>query len=152
MAIKNLKTAILSQIIKAQYESDAAKGIKVAMSGLKKDFYPPIRGKDEHYARKDKCIVNALKLIDHNPLVGVKYYIKTGEDQNGYSSNIIYFVIREEGRTLQISFHNFSFEVRENWAKEEKGFYVHWDKKTGGSRESANYLAKKYFSSPERCR
>ena len=145
------KKSILALIIKAQYASDHAKRIKNNVENLPKDFnieqkYPWWWDNKNFYQLKDRCIENALNLIDHNPPMGVYYYVERKADQNGNPSNIIYFMIREEERWLQISFHNFRRSIRFGWAETKKGFPVHWDKKLGGSRESANYLAKKYFA------
>lgn len=120
--LQKIRIRILKQIYLAKYASDYAKG-----------YYslPPLDEKydSETYYDKDAQIVAAIKTIDQFPQVGVEYSITEKPDQNGKKSLVVYFLIKMKDRkTIQISFHNFSFKKlhptkkKRRWAKNQKSF------------------------------
>lgn len=144
---KNIKK-ICKQIVLAQAASDYAKGHSELTHILKntesnKKFYDS----DSRvcYDYKDKCIMNALKIIDNTPRCGVNYYYDWQPDQNGYQSILIYFDIKIDETRLQVSFHSFCPSLRtrinkkiHDGKKPSKGRKTKWDH--GSSRQNCEWL------------
>ena len=139
----NIFKNVLMHIINAQVASDLAKGVEFPeYTRLKKyGFYNGLYYKD-CYNQKDKELARALGLIDSHPRMGINYYVVRKSDQNGNSSNIIYFTFKIDGRRFQMSFHNFSRTIRFCYAEPRKGLQCHWERGNGGCRAEAVELIK----------
>ena len=142
--MNNIQKNIICAIIKAQAASDAAKynfASWEAIMGYKAQEW---RGSQSFYALKNDCITSAIKILDSTGNCGIRYYYKEGVDQNGYYSLIIYFIIKIEGRTYQISFHDFNNKriVRAKKHNGSVGAETAWNGRLGSSRAAAIKLAR----------
>lgn len=123
----------------AQIASDAGKGIQEISF---KKFIPQYESTlDGRYRSKDGFIIEAIKTINSTPKCGFNYYVTKGKDQNGYSSFIIYFDFKVNGKRKQVSFHCFNNKLIQFVGKGRK---TRWDHQIRGSRAAANLLIKIY--------
>ena len=89
------------------------------------------------YREKLPLIIKALQLCNNNPERIVTYCVKKTPDQNGYRSILVYFDIKlEDGRRLQVSFHNPLWKAEELLPYVNKGRTTRW-RKVPDSHESA---------------
>lgn len=119
----DLYREIVRNIVMAQDYSDAAKRACYGSSG--------------HYKRKQDCINAAVKLINTNPYVGVRYRSVKAPDQNGNRSRIFYFEVNYYGNVYQISFHSFQDLDKKDYGTES----ISWDH--GDSRKNCHTLTRK---------
>ena len=129
---------VLILLAKCQAASDAAKGLLEENYLLYKQFNNEFEYmySNSCYAIKDDCINNLVEIIDKSAPFGVRYYINIDLDQNGYESNVIYFTIKLNGRTYQMSFHNFNDKImaRAKGHNNNIGATICWDQRAGHSR------------------
>ena len=103
----NIEKRILVNILNAQAASDEAKIRKnQKMASSKKVFVikPEYNIEGIHcYKKKDICTKEAVRLINSVPVGKITYSIK--KDAN--NRTVIYFNIKTNGGTKQVSFHTF---------------------------------------------
>lgn len=97
------------------------------------------------YHKKDVCIIFALDLISKSRESAFRYSVQRGKDQNGVDSYIVYFSAKiydeklKKTERLQVSFHNFSPELKRYISKSNG---TRWDRKC--SRDAAEMIASAY--------
>ena len=141
--MNNIQKNIIRAIIKAQAASDAAKNNFASWEAIMGYEAQEGRLSREFYSLKNDCITSAINIIDHTPQCGIRYYYKEGIDQNGCASLIIYFIIKIDGRTYQVSFHDFN---KNRWQRANKhngsvGAITTWNGRAGGSRAACIKLS-----------
>lgn len=96
------KDALVARaIVNAQAASDSGKGLD--RLSYRKDSSV----KNAGYRAKVSCICSALKMLDGYKSNCFRYYVTETDDQNGYSSILVYFDISlPSGERYQVSFHN----------------------------------------------
>ena len=96
------KDALVARaIVNAQAASDSGKG----MDRLK--YRKDTSVKNAGYRAKVACICSALKMLDGYRSSCFHYYVMEADDQNGYSSILVYFdIVLPNGERCQVSFHN----------------------------------------------
>lgn len=116
----------------AQIASDAGKNIfELSIEGAKE-------AKKYGYYVKDSYILKAIKKINKLHSKEWSYFILKAPDQNGSPSKIIYFLYRENGMRLQVSFHSFSGGEIKKLAAKAAGMTQRWDHKS--SRKNCQIL------------
>lgn len=128
----DLSKDIARYICLAQIASDAGKNtFKLSIEGAKE-------AKKYGYHVKDSYILTAIKNINKLHSKEWGYFVLKAPDQNGTSSKIIYFLYRENGMRLQISFHSFSGGEIKKMAEKTTGMTQRWDHKS--SRKNCQIL------------
>ena len=96
------KDALVARaIVNAQAASDGGKGMD------RLSYHKSRSVKNAGYRAKVSCICSALQMLNRYKSECFHYYVMEADDQNGYSSILVYFDINlPSGERYQVSFHN----------------------------------------------
>ena len=123
--MRNYDAEIARHVLAAQLCSDRAKSV---------DDYIDSQ---LCYGQKDINILSAIQKIAKCHSKKWRFAVQDGKI--GSRSNLVYFTYSEGGERFQVSFHNFSEEVRK-FARGSS--HTHWDENS--SREAAYEIARRY--------
>lgn len=123
MALTKKDRYILKLIMNAQRASDIGKAMSYRGNHIA-SFRRENTFKKGGYGKKDVLLLQALEILDSSSVGAITYWVESQKicdyNYNDRWTNVIYFTIKTDKRTKQVSFHSFNWSFHKYVGKGDK--------------------------------